>query len=142
MATGLQRIVRHALLARLKADPSVTVLVPAAQIDPVGQTRWPFITLAAPVSQPLRAAGLSGGSGSFDIHAFAGPREVDGVTVETARDHAGRIGQMIEECFKLRRSMLSNGMTLHVGVTDMRLLPDDTPDCWHYFAQVNWRVLA
>ncbi len=142
MATGLQRLVRRALLARLKANAPLTALVAAASINPVGEPVWPFVKLRAPVTRRLRAAGLNGGEGSFDIHAFARARVVGGAEVETAEDHAGRIGGAIEAALADARITIEGGHVLRLEVNDMRLLEDEEPEAWHYFAQVNWRVLA
>lgn len=142
MATGLQRLVRRALLARLKGNVGLTALVPAASINPDGEPTWPHIRLRAPVTRRLRAAGVNGGEGSFDVHAFARSRYDAGARVETAEDHAGRIGAAIEAALADNRIALEGGGTVRIEVTDMRLLEDDTPDAYHWFAQVNWRALA
>ena len=140
--TGAQRLVRRALLTRLKADSALLALVPAAAINPDGEPTWPFIILRAPVTRRLKAAGVNGGEGSFDIHAFARSRETAGVRVETAEDHAGRIGAAIEKALADNRLALDGGGYVRIEVNDMRLLEDDTPDAFHWFAQVNWRALA
>ena len=142
MATGLQRLVRRALLARLKANAPLTALVPVGSINPAGDPVWPFVILRAPISRPLRAASLRGQEGSFDIHAFARAREVDGAEVETGEDHAGRIGAAIETCLEPNRLTLEDGSVVRISLTDMRLLPDESPGDYHYFAQINWRVMA
>lgn len=142
MATGLQRLVRRALLARLKANAALTALVPAASINPAGEPIWPFVKLRAPVTRRLRAAGLNGGEGSFDLHAFARARTSAGAEVETAEDHAGRIGGAIEAALADARITIEGGHVLRFEVGDMRLLEDEEPDAYHWFAQANWRVLA
>lgn len=142
MATGLQRLVRRALLARLKADTGLTALVPAGSINPLGEPTWPFIVLRAPVSRQLRAAKLHGQEGSWDIHAFARAREVAGVLAETGEDHCGRIGAEIERVLADNRLLIEGGAICRITVSDMRLLTDESPDDWHYFAQINWRALA
>ncbi|WP_310533128.1 DUF3168 domain-containing protein [Novosphingobium sp.] len=142
MATGIQRLVRRALLAKLKGDAGLIALVPSASIHPAGEPSWPFIRLDAPVTRRLKATGLNGGVGSFDIHAFARDREVAGSVVETGEDHAGRIGGAIEAALADNRLALEGGGEVRITVDDMRLLTDDDPGAWHYFAQVNFRVLA
>lgn len=142
MATGLQRLVRRALLAKLKGNAPLTSLVPAASIHPAGEPSWPFIRLDSPVTRRLKASGLNGGVGSFDVHAFARDRESAGAVVETGEDHAGRIGAAIEKALADNRLALEGGGVVKIEVNDMRLLTDDDPGAWHYFAQVNFRVLA
>lgn len=142
MATGLQRLVRRALLTRLKADTGLTALVHADNINPASDPVWPFIILRAPISRQLQAAKLRGQEGSWDIHAFARAREVDGEIVETGEDHCGRIGEAIERVLADNRLVLEGSGVVKIDMTDMRLLPDESPGDYHYFAQINWRALA
>lgn len=140
---GLQRYVRRAILPVLKANAGVTALVPAASINPTGSApTWPFIILRSPTTQPLKAACVNGGQGSWDIHAFAGPRMSGGSVVETAEDHAGRIGEAIETALSDRWLALPDGAKVRVSLSDIRLLQDGDPDHYHWFAQINWRALA
>lgn len=142
MATGIQRLVRRALLERLKADGGLTALVPADSINPPGEPTWPFIVLRAPVTQRLRAACVNGATVAWDVHAFARDREDTGAVVETAEDHAGRIGGAIEAALADNRIAVEGGGVARIEVGDMRLLPDEEPGAFHYLAQVNCRVLA
>lgn len=143
MATGIQRLVRRALLTRLKADAGLTALVPAASIQPDGEPSWPHLFIEKPVTRGrLRAACVNGAVGSFDAHAFARARESGGVEVETAEDHAGRIGGAFEAALLDNRIALEDGSVCKVWLSDMRLLKDRSTDTYHYFAQINWRVLA
>lgn len=142
MAVGLQKLVRRALLSHLKADSDLTALVPAASINPIGTPTWPFIILRSPTTQPLRAACVRGGQVSWDIHAFAGPREVAGAMVETAEDHAGSIGAAIETALADNWLALPDGAKAHISLSDIRLLEDGDTDGYHWFAQINARVLA
>ncbi|QOV95265.1 DUF3168 domain-containing protein [Novosphingobium sp. ES2-1] len=139
---GLQRLVRRAILPRLKADLALTALVPVASINPAGAPTWPFIVLRAPVTQRLKAACVNGGQGSWDIHAFAGQRLVAGTVVETAEDHAGRIGAAIEMALADNWLALPDGAKVRIRLSDIRLLQDGDPDHYHWFAQINWRVLS
>lgn len=142
MAVGLQRLVRRALLTRLKADLALTALVPAASINPAGVPTWPFIVLRSPVTQRLKAACVNGGQGSWDVHAFAGARTDAGSVVETAEDHAGRIGAAIETALADNWLALPDGAKVRIRLSDIRLLQDGDPDHYHWFCQCNWRVLS
>lgn len=142
MAVGLQRIVRRALLAKLKADSGITALVPIASINPVGAPSWPFIRLRSPVTRRLRAACVNGGIVSWDVHAFADPRKVDDQVVATAEDHASEIGAAIETCLADNRIALEGGAIAKIELSDIRLLEDGDPDSFHWFCQCNARVLA
>jgi hypothetical protein len=144
MATGLQRRVRRAVLARLKADSALTALVPAASIYPQAarEPEWPFIKLGPPVTLRLRAAGVNGGLVTLDVHAFARARLTNGVEVETAEDHTSRIGAAIEAALADNRIDLEGGAVAKIELSDIRLLQDSEPEAFHWFAQVNARVLA
>ena len=148
MAVGIQRLVRRAVLAKLKADAGLTALVPAASMfgqsipADVGDPTWPFIKLGASATQRLRASCVNGGTVALDIHAFARDREVAGATVETAEDHASRIGAAIETALADTNLTLEGGGNAHIELSDIRLLQDSEPDAFHWFAQINARVLA
>lgn len=142
MAVGLQRLVRRALLTRLKADVGLIALVPAASIDPDGEPSWPFVVLRSPVTQRLRAACVNGGAVAWDVHAFARARESGGAVVETAEDYAGRIGGAIEAALADNRIAIEGDGIARIEVSDMRLLTDEEPGAYHYIAQVTARVLA
>lgn len=86
---------RRAVLAWLKLDPGVTALVPAASIHPQAPRfvpTWPFIRFGVALGAPRRASCVDGSLVNFSAHAFAKDRVVGGETVETAEDHAHRIG--------------------------------------------------
>lgn len=142
MAVALQRLVRRAVLTRLKANAALTAAVPASSINPLGAPVWPFIILRTPRTVRLRATGVNAGTVAFDLHAFARARlDGSGAMVETAEDYAGRIGGLIEAALADARFMFE-GVAMRVSLSDMRLLEDDEPDALHYFAQVNARILA
>jgi hypothetical protein len=143
--TGLQRLLRRALLARLKADTGLTALVPAASIYPQaveGEPTWPFVKLGPPITRPRKAACVNGGDVAVDVHAFARARESGGSVVETAEDHAGRIGAAIETALADNWIALEGGPRARIRLSDLQLLQDEEPDAFHYVAQVNARVLA
>lgn len=145
MATGLQRLVRRAVLARLKADPALAALVPPASIYPQAVPKepvWPFIKLGPTGTLRLRAACVRGGLVSVDVHAFARARKEGGAEVETAEDHASRIGAEIEALLDGVNIALEGGAKAKVELGDIRLLQDSEPDAFHWFAQINARVLA
>ena len=142
MATGLQRLVRRAVLSTLKADAPLTAIVPAARI--YGQSTpsapvWPFIKLGGPQTLPRRAAGMPfSGVVTFDVHAFAKPRLSGTAIAETAEDYAGRIGAAIESVLDSARLALEGGGYAGLRLSEMRLLQDaDEADAYHYFCQVT-----
>lgn len=140
--TALQRLARRALLTRAKADTDLTDLVPAASIDPDGEVAWPKIMIESPRTLRLRAACVRGARVSFDVHAFAGPRYAAGALVETGYDHASRIGAQIETTFADNVLTLEGGATCRIEFSDVQMMKDDEPDAWHWFGQLNCRVLS
>jgi hypothetical protein len=143
--------VRRAVLARLKSDAGLTALVSAASVHPVAvvgvagsaEPAWPFIKLGALGTLRLRAAGVNGGRVTVDVHAFAKSRyNQAGAMIETAEDHASRIGAAIETALADQHLDLEGGADAHISLNDIRLLQDDEPDAFHWFAQLTARVLA
>lgn len=144
MATqsDLQRLARRALLTALKNSDTLTALVLADAIDPDGEPVWPFILIESPRTLKLRATCVRGASVSFDLHAFAGPRQVAGQTVETGYDHVSRIGSAVEGAIDEARLTLENDAICAVRFSDTQYLKDGEPDAWHFVTQVNCRVLS
>lgn len=140
--TDLQRLARRALLIRAKADPALVALVPAASIAPDGEPTWPIILIETPTARSLIAACLRGAEVSFDVHAFARARVSDSQEVETGYDHTSRIGGQIERTLADNRLLLENGATCRIRFSDRQMLRDGRPDDWHWFGQLNCRVLA
>ena len=142
---GLQKLVRRALLTRLKADTGLIALVPAARIFPQGaplEPSWPFVRLGSTITAPVKATGTAGGNVTIDIHAFARARESGGEVVDTAEDHASAIGAAIEGALADNRLALESSATAHIALSDLRLMPDEEPESFHWFAQLNARVFA
>ena len=139
---SLQRAARRALLTRAKADTSLTSLVPASHIAPDGEASWPFMLIESPRTLRLRASCVRGAQVSFDVHAFARPREVNGAVVETGYDHVSRIAEAIETAFADNHLTLEGGADCRITFSDTQYLKDGEPDAWHWFAQLNCRVLA
>lgn len=140
--TDLQRLARRALLIRAKADPALVALVPVANIDPDGERTWPIMLIETPTTRSLVAACVRGAEVSFDVHAFARARKSGAQEVETGHDHISRIGGQIERTFADNRLLLENGATCRTRFSDRQLLRDGKPNDWHWFGQLNCRVLA
>lgn len=143
---GLQRTVRRALLSRLKASAPVTALVGIANIHgqaPLGVLTWPFIKTGGPRTTPRRAACLDGAFVDVPVHAFARARyNATGAIIETAEDHAGRIGEAIEQALDLKGEDVL-GVRIVYECRDMALIPDGAePDAFHYVTNVRARVTA
>ena len=145
MAGDLIRDVRRATLARLKADPAVLDLVAAAAIHPSttpANPAWPFTRFDAPLSVPLDMTCVAGATVTFLLHGFAKSRQVGGAVVETAEDHASRIGSALKASLHNKRLPLGDGTAL-LKVRSSRLLRDgDEEDAYHSVLSVEARVLA
>lgn len=144
MATqaALQRLVRRALMIRAKADDALTDLVPATSINPDDEPVWPFIQFDVPRTQRLRLSCVNGATAQVDAHLFAGPRIEDGDTVETGYDHASRCAAALEAVISDVWINLEDGSRARLRLSDTQMLRDAEPDAWHWFGQINARVLA
>lgn len=75
MATAATtRAIRAALISHLKADPSVTAMVPSARIFPQqvpASIEWPYSFLGASIGTPDRASCLDGRVSRLAIHTYA-----------------------------------------------------------------------
>lgn len=139
--TALQRYARRAALVRLKTSAALLALVPKASIDPAGTPTWPFILIEAPAMLPRRVACAHGADIAFDVHAFAGPKKSGSTVTQTGYDHASAIGAAIEAVLAPNHITLEDGSTCALSFSDARMLKDGDPDHWHWFAQLNCRVL-
>lgn len=148
MAEALEQLVRQAVLVRLKNSSGLLGLVAADSIDPdpEREPKWPFVTTDNYTAQPFQATCVRGGTVTGDLHGFAGHRRdgdsLDDPVVEYARDHAGRIGAALQRALHCVRLDLEGGGNARIRLSDIRLIPDGSPQQFHWFAQVNARVLA
>lgn len=145
---GLYRVARRAILTQLKRDPGVTAIVQPTQIhgQAPGVVAWPFITLGPPQVLPIKATCVDGGAVNTPISGFAKSRMSGNVKVETAEDHASRLGAAIERALDdSGENILVDGKPARVThrLADMRLLMDgQEPDAFHYSATVRTRIIA
>jgi hypothetical protein len=135
------------VLAFLKADAGVLALIAADHIHgqvPLMEPQWPFIKTQAPQTLPLRADCVDGATINFGISAFSrGQKDGSGALIETAEDHAGRIGEAIETAIDKRKSDIPGIGTVVYRIADMTLLVDgDEPGAFHYSCTVRARALA
>jgi hypothetical protein len=145
MAGDLIRDVRRGVLARLKGDPTVTALVPASQLHPSTTPPnpvWPFARFDAPTSTPISLSCVEGATVSFLYHFFARDRVSGGQVIETAEDHAARIGSAGKVSLHNRRVPVAD-VTALLRVRSVRLLRDaDEESAYHAILTVDARVLA
>lgn len=148
---GLQRHVSRALRPRLRTYAPLIAIVPAASIYRQGETpaepTWPFIRLGVSQTLPTFGTCYRGGDITVPIDAFAKARvNGSGQVLETAEDHAGRIGEAIEDCLHLVGETVTIGdapLRLRYTMTDIRLFIDGAErDAFHYSAVINVRAMA
>lgn len=145
MAGDLIREVRRAILAHMKADKPLAALVPPASMYPATTKAvpdFPFTRFDAPQSLPLDGACYAGATVSFLLHGFAKARFQGGLEVETAEDHASRIGSAMKTAIHNRRVAIGND-TARISVQSARLVRDGADDtAYHAILSVQARVLA
>ena len=139
----LLSLTRHALIARARGNAGLTALVPAASIEPVGVPTWPHILFRTPTAARLNAACVRGAAITYDVHAFARAKlDGTGAETQTGHDHTLAIASAIETVFADNLLTLSNGAKCRIRFSDTQLLQDEAPDDWHWFGQLNCRVLS
>lgn len=145
MAGDLIREVRRATLAHLKSDAKLTALVAASSIYPSridGAPVWPFVRWDAPQSIPIDLSCIAGATVTFTLHAFAGDRFSGGALVETAEDHAARIGSAVKAAVHNKRVAIGDA-TARLRALSARLIQDGSEaSAYHAIISVEARVLA
>jgi hypothetical protein len=143
MPTDLQRPLRRALVARLRADEALLALVPLANIQPHGEPEWPFIRLHSPLTQRLRASGVNGGTIRLTIFARARDRMSGNQVVEYAEDHCSRIAGAIKDVLADNNISLGPGMKARIERSDEQgPTAEQTTGSYFWAAQLNCRVMA
>jgi hypothetical protein len=146
MAGDLIREARRAVLTALKGSPGVTSIVPAASIHPSTippSPTWPFVRWGAPRSTPIDLTCTAGATVAFLLHGFAKDRYAAGALVETAEDHASRLGSALKLAVHKRRFPVGGGPTALVRVRSVTLLRDgDEEGAYHAALSCDARVLA
>lgn len=145
MAGDLIREVRRAILAHLKSDADLIALVAPGSIYPSRtppNPAWPFVRWDGPQSIPIDLSCVAGATVTFLLHGFAKDRKQGTAVVETAEDHAARIGSALKLAIHNRRLPVAN-TTARIQVRSARLIQDGAEaDAYHAILQAEARVLA
>lgn len=144
MAGDQARQTEKAALTALKADASLTAIIPAASIDPYAEApAWPFIRLDGTQAIPQGRGCTARSEVTFMLHAFAKPiRDGAGAISETARDHVGRISDAITEALQAH-AYEYNGRRYSFTVRSSRIMMDGAEaDAWHGIVNVLAKVYA
>lgn len=144
MAQDFALPVRRVILSRLKADPGVALLIPAARIYPVttpANPIYPFIRYGTSIVAPFRASGLASSAITVAIHAFTKDlTNASGAVTMTAEDAAAKMADAIGGALDDATLPLEDGIhKARVTWTGTNLLQDPSEaSAWH--AVVNLRV--
>jgi hypothetical protein len=145
MAGDLIRETRRAVLTYLKAAAEVTAIVQPASIHPSTtppSPAWPFVRWDAPRSTPIDLSSVAGATVAFLLHGFANDRYAGSALVETAEDHASRLGSAMKLALHNRRLPLG-GVTGLFRVRSVTLVRDgDEESAYHAVLTCEARVLA
>lgn len=83
-----------------------------------------------------------GSTGSLDLHIFATATKVGETVVVTGRDNIARIAKELERVLAENWLTLADGSRCKIWFSDRQLIRDGKVHDWHWFAQLNCRVLA
>lgn len=141
------RLVRRAVLTRLKADPGVLALIPKASIYPTtvpANPSFPFARYGAVSTTPFRLSGLNSSATRFSVHAFTGSVKNDtGQVTETAEDRAGKIAEAIMTALDGYVLPLDGGMHATIAWLDSPVgIDGDEPGAWHVIVNCIAQVAA
>lgn len=148
MARDTTLAVRRAVLATLKFDAGLTALVPSSSIHPStvpADHSWPFVRYGAPSASPRRASCMDGTAHAIVVHGFAKPRYSGQAMIETAEDHAMRIGAAIAAALDRRKLTLAGDYpgAAHISWSGTQMLQDPAEaDSWHAVVQFTVRVVS
>lgn len=112
MAIDSTLAARKAVMAALKADADMVALVPASRIYPHSappEPAWPFVIIGPPDTTPIRASCLDGSEVVLTVFAYSKGRLANNALVETAEDHAARIGAAIARALDKHRATIPGG---------------------------------
>jgi len=131
---------RKAILRALKADGTITALVPASRIYPPqrpAKPQWPFILYGASIDTPLRASCLDGSTVNVAVHVFQrGPNAEE----ETAAIKAALAASLDGAELDLQAAYPAHAS---IVVTGGRTIQDgDEGDAWHGIVDIRADVAS
>lgn len=144
MASDLLRDTERAAIIALKGNAPLLAIVAKASIDPAAEEpEWPFVRLDGTQALPQGRGCSARSEVSFMMHAFAKPRyNASGAMLETARDHAGRIGSAMVEAIH-QHAFTVAGRRYRFSVRSSRLMQDGAErDAYHSIVSVVARAFS
>ena len=146
MANDATRPVRRAGLAAYKADAALTALVPAGSIHPQApatEPTWPFVKWGAFSPVPVKASCVNGCELTGAAHGFSKGRWDGDQLLETAEDHAARIGAAMASALDGQRLALEGGGTARFTWTGSQVIIDGAEaSAFHAIVSFRVRVIA
>lgn len=137
----LIRPVRRATLTALKADATLTALIPADNIFPStvrdGQP-WPFMRWDNPSSTPL----TWGATVTFRLHVFGKPVMSGGAITETAEDFVSRATSTAHKVVHRNRVAIPGGTVRLWSALTQVIRDGDEADAYHGIISVAARAFA
>jgi hypothetical protein len=138
--------VRRAILTHIGSVAAVTAIVPKSRHYPMvvpANVTWPFVRYGSPTPVPLRASCLDGTEIVVAVHGFAKARmNASGAMIETAEDHAGRLGAALAAALDGIRLDLPRGHA-KVRWTGSQLLVDGAEaDAFHCVVNLGVRCIT
>lgn len=144
MAIDSTREARRAALARLKDVEAVTDMVgdrSYGQAAPTG-VLWPFIIWGAPTLVPVKASCIDGSEITVAIHGFAKVRKEGTAVIETAEDHASRLGAEIARALDGYRAEIENGTAAFRWTGGRLLIDGGEADAFHTVQNFRIRCIT
>ncbi|MFC3421116.1 DUF3168 domain-containing protein [Rhizorhabdus histidinilytica] len=128
MTMARDRDIRRAMLVELKGSAPLIALVPATSIFPQtvpANQSWPLVKMGVPSGvSAIRGACMDGAESIVAVHGFTAGVRRGKKLIETAEDHAGRIGDAIARALDGKRLPLEGGGTVRIRWTGSQLLQD------------------
>lgn len=132
--------VRRAGLVALLANAAVTSIV-GTRVYPMvapSNVTWPFVVWGSPSGSPIRAACVDGMSLIVAVHGFAKARYSGSTMIETAEDHAGRLGAEIAAALDRQMIDIAGGTASFTWTGPQLLVDGSEADAFHTVQ--NFRV--
>lgn len=146
MANDATREVRRAGLTTLKADADLIALVPTSQIHPQAPLEaplWPFVKWGASSVIPRRApVCLDGCEVTVAVHGFSKGRWLNDALIETAEDHAARIGKAVANALGGKRVEMDEGWAVFTWAGSQLLMDGAEAGAFHSVQNFSVRVTA
>lgn len=110
--------VRTAMLAAIKRDSGVTLLIPAASMYPgtvPANRTLPFSRFGTVTAAPFRASCLDSSAFRVSLQAFSQDVTAAGIVIRTAEDNVISVGSAMRQALDGKTLSLPDGMKLRIN---------------------------